>query len=94
MSALSEEIHSIESSDQQNAEGDDDKHSEQVGIAKENGKLNEKAVADKKRKRDVQKHSDKKGVGTENGKAESKSVAPKRREKKKPPPREEIAKAR
>ncbi|KAH0656165.1 hypothetical protein KY285_031047 [Solanum tuberosum] len=52
-SAQSEEIQdadSIESSDQQNAEGDDDKHSEQEGIAKENGKLNEKAAADKKRK--------------------------------------------
>ncbi|KAH0743800.1 hypothetical protein KY290_031793 [Solanum tuberosum] len=86
----------IESSDQQNAEGDDDK---QEGIAKENGKLNEKAAADKKRKRDVQKHLDKKGVGqngggTKNGRAENKPVAPKRREKKKPPPREEIAKAR
>ncbi|KAG5596824.1 hypothetical protein H5410_038056 [Solanum commersonii] len=101
-SAQSEEIQdadSIESSDQQNAEGDDDKHSEQEGIVKENGKLNEKAAADKKRKRDVQKHSDKKGVGqngggTKNGRAENKPVAPKRREKKKPPPREEIAKAR
>ncbi|KAH0654517.1 hypothetical protein KY290_032798 [Solanum tuberosum] len=98
-SAQSEELQdadSIESSDQQNAEGDDDK---QEGIAKENGKLNEKAAADKKRKRDVQKHSDKKGVGqngggTKNGRAENKPVAPKRREKKKPPPREEIAKAR
>uniref|UniRef100_A0A3Q7I7Z4 SAM-dependent MTase RsmB/NOP-type domain-containing protein n=2 Tax=Solanum lycopersicum TaxID=4081 RepID=A0A3Q7I7Z4_SOLLC len=101
-SAQSEEIEdadTIESSDQQNAEEDDDKHSEQEGIAKESGKLNEKAVADKKRKRDFQKHSDKKGVGqngggTKNGRAENKPVAPKRREKKKPPPIEEIAKAR
>ncbi|XP_060187887.1 26S rRNA (cytosine-C(5))-methyltransferase NOP2B-like [Lycium barbarum] len=100
-SAQSEEIQeadTVESSDQQNAEGDDE-HSEQKAIVKENGKLNEKVEANKKRKRDTQMHSDKKGFGqkgrvTKNGRAENQSVATKRREKKKPPPREEIAKAR
>ncbi|KAM3362503.1 26S rRNA (cytosine-C(5))-methyltransferase NOP2B [Capsicum galapagoense] len=101
-SVQSEEIQgveSIESSDQQNTEGGDDKHSEQEGIADENGKLKEEVAVDKKRKRDVQKHSVKKGVGqnssgTKTGKAENQLVATKKREKKKPPPREEIAKAR
>ncbi|PHT90669.1 25S rRNA (cytosine-C(5))-methyltransferase nop2 [Capsicum annuum] len=102
LSVQSEEIQgveSIESSDQQNTEGGDDKHSEQEGIADENGKLKEEVAVDKKRKRDVQKHSVKKGVGqnssvTKTGKAENQLVATKKREKKKPPPREEIAKAR
>ncbi|PHT99421.1 putative 28S rRNA (cytosine(4447)-C(5))-methyltransferase [Capsicum chinense] len=92
----SEEIQgadTIESRDLQNAEGDDE-HLEQQDIAEENGKLNEKVAADKKRKRDVPKHSDKKGVETKNGRGENKSVAPKRREKKRAPPREEIAEAR
>ncbi|KAJ8545610.1 hypothetical protein K7X08_018193 [Anisodus acutangulus] len=99
-SVQSEEIQgaeSIESSDQLNAEGED-KLTEQEVVAKEKGKLKEEATGDKKRKRDVQKHSDKKGVGqnsgvTKNGKTENHLVAT-RREKKKPLPREEIAKAR
>ncbi|OIT00897.1 hypothetical protein A4A49_09304 [Nicotiana attenuata] len=76
-SAQSEEIQgadTIESIDLHNVEGDD-KHSEQKGIAEENGKLNEKVAADKKREMHVQKHSDKKVVGqnggvTKNGRAE------------------------
>ncbi|CAN4083920.1 unnamed protein product [Withania somnifera] len=101
-SVQSEEIkgaESIENSEQQDAEEDDDKHSKQKGIVNENGKMKEEVVGDKKRKRDVQKHSVKKDVRqnsgvTKNGKAENHLVPSKRREKKKPPPREEIAKAR
>ncbi|KAH0697190.1 hypothetical protein KY289_014672 [Solanum tuberosum] len=100
-SVQSEEVQgaeSIENSDQQDSEEDDDKHSDKKGIANENRKLKEEVAGDKKRKR-VQTHSVKKGAGqnsgaTKNGKAENQVVATKKREKKKPLPREEIAKAR
>lgn len=100
--AQSEEVQgaeSIENSEQQDSEEDDDKNSDKEGIANENRKLKEEVAGDKKRKRDVQTHSVKKGAGqnsgaTKNGKTENQVVATKKREKKKPLPREEIAKAR